>query len=612
MEEKGRKRRDWVKNAAIIFLSVMLVLTFFSNTIMNYSLPEVATQYAQPGNITAKIRGTGTIESGDPYEIHVKETRKVTSVAVRTGDYVQKGDVLFYLEDSDSEELKNAKAALDAAQDAYDQKILQNISNSSYTSSGLTTAQLKTQITNLQTQLHEAQDKVTPLQKQYDSITQQIADCDAQLTYENAQNSQAVERAAAAANALAVAQANADKAKTALTNAEATAAAKETAVTTAQTNVTNAETALASAQSSRDTKAAELAAADPDDTATIDTLTAELATLEGEVTTAQNNKAAADAALATAQSEKTAADTAVATAQTNKNTADAALVTAQTNKTNADAAVDNRNSSTVSANVSSQRATLELSRYSVEKDLTAAKQNVTDIETSLQTLAGTIMNISDLEDLQKNINNARKTYNEILATVKDASITSDINGKVVSLNVTAGQTTTPGYAVATLQPEGSGCTLSFSVTNDQAKQLSIGDRADLVNAWRYDDVTVVLNSIKPDRQEPGQKKLLTFTVTGDVYAGQTLNVSVGQRSANYDIVIPNSAIREDNNGKFVLTIEAKSSPLGNRYIATRADIEVIASDDNQSAVRGALSGYEYVITTASKPVSAGQQVRFNE
>ena len=35
-EKDGKKRREWVKNAAIIFLTIMLVLTFFSNTIMNY------------------------------------------------------------------------------------------------------------------------------------------------------------------------------------------------------------------------------------------------------------------------------------------------------------------------------------------------------------------------------------------------------------------------------------------------------------------------------------------------------------------------------------------------------------------------------------------------
>ena len=30
-ENGGKKRREWVKNAAIIFLSVMLVLTFFQH-----------------------------------------------------------------------------------------------------------------------------------------------------------------------------------------------------------------------------------------------------------------------------------------------------------------------------------------------------------------------------------------------------------------------------------------------------------------------------------------------------------------------------------------------------------------------------------------------------
>ena len=140
----------------------------------------------------------------------------------------------------------------------------------------------------------------------------------------------------------------------------------------------------------------------------------------------------------------------------------------------------------------------------------------------------------------------------------------------------------------------------------------MGDRADLINSWRYDDVDVVLAKIQPDKNDPGKKKLLTFNVTGEVTAGQTLNVSVGQKSANYDLIVPNSAIREDNNGKFVLTVESKSSPLGNRYIATRVDVEVLASDDTQSAISGGLYGYEFIITTSTKPVEAGKQVRLAE
>ena len=37
--ENSVRKREWVKTAAIILLAVLLVLTFFSKTIMNASLP---------------------------------------------------------------------------------------------------------------------------------------------------------------------------------------------------------------------------------------------------------------------------------------------------------------------------------------------------------------------------------------------------------------------------------------------------------------------------------------------------------------------------------------------------------------------------------------------
>ena len=116
MNEKKKSRKEWVKTAAIVFLSVMLVLTFFSNTIMNYSLPVVATQYIQPGSIAAQIRGSGMIESGDPYKVRISGVRKVESVDVYVGDVVEKGQVLMHLSYEDSEMLKAARAELETAQ----------------------------------------------------------------------------------------------------------------------------------------------------------------------------------------------------------------------------------------------------------------------------------------------------------------------------------------------------------------------------------------------------------------------------------------------------------------------------------------------------------------
>ena len=61
--ENSVRKREWVKTAAIIFLAVLLVLTFFSKTIMNASLPEVAAKQSSSCAINARIRGRVTVES---------------------------------------------------------------------------------------------------------------------------------------------------------------------------------------------------------------------------------------------------------------------------------------------------------------------------------------------------------------------------------------------------------------------------------------------------------------------------------------------------------------------------------------------------------------------
>ncbi|HHT94458.1 MAG TPA: RND transporter, partial [Clostridiaceae bacterium] len=82
MKTDVTKRRNIIKNIAIVFLAVMLVLTFFSNTILNYSLPEVAVQYPMYGTISSRIRGQGTVTANQTYQIYFDESRVIKSVDV--------------------------------------------------------------------------------------------------------------------------------------------------------------------------------------------------------------------------------------------------------------------------------------------------------------------------------------------------------------------------------------------------------------------------------------------------------------------------------------------------------------------------------------------------
>ena len=125
MEVKEKsKKRELIKTIAIVFLTVLLLLTFFSQTIMNASLPEVATQAVAGGTINAKIRGTGTASANESYEVILDQTREIRSVCVKVGDTVQQGDLLFVLGDVESQELKEAQEALANLNIEYQKKIL--------------------------------------------------------------------------------------------------------------------------------------------------------------------------------------------------------------------------------------------------------------------------------------------------------------------------------------------------------------------------------------------------------------------------------------------------------------------------------------------------------
>lgn len=157
-----------------------------------------------------------------------------------------------------------------------------------------------------------------------------------------------------------------------------------------------------------------------------------------------------------------------------------------------------------------------------------------------------------------------------------------------------------------------GYVATITVTTEQARRIKIGDTADIDESWYYSDISAVVSAIRNNSENPGQSKLVDIKLNGDVAEGTSLNFAIGGKNNTYNFVVPNSAVREDKNGKFILIIRQKSSPLGNRYFAKRVDVELSASDDVNSAVTGELEGYEYVITTSTKAIKAGDQVRLTE
>lgn len=803
---KETKKRGWVKNAAIIFLAVMLALTFFSNTIMNWSLPEVSGQYSTYNSISTAIRGSGTVKANMGYSVQIGETRKIKAVYVRNGDRVEAGQTLFELDAAESEELQTELDKLEDLEYAYNVKLL-NLTSPDYDESNENISELKSQISELTAELSDVKaqtrdyadacylrDKLKAeveklgdeLEEINDSIASVAEDASSESTLvasrlktlnaakKTLESAKAVLEAATKARedfasgmemslsqatenyealkrtydamkksyddaaedyaALLAAKQKYDAALTDYYKAESDLAAAKSACDSAYAAYTAkldaynelidsesaSETEIADAKAEAERKAVEAEtlrvvyerykdAGDPAAESAkkeYDRASAEAQVLmkkyQGLVEKRANSISAHQTELEGVKSAETAYKNAEKTLETKqkavdeKQTAinglekvtdselkarkreldaskveldykkaelDKALEAVNTAKTNeekltslkkaeetaeadvakyqkacdaAQSAVDSAVSS-LTKTLQSQKKTLETKLKDKNKQLAAAEKNVaeltpertaSDIEAELKTLNKSLQKaVSDLAKQQEADNKTsqlnemelsrdreaieaqKKVVSELQGKGEGSAVTARYAGVVSSVNCVAGDRAENGMTLATIDVEGKGYTLTLTVSNQQAQQLKVGDTAKAVDYW-WGNVNIVLQAIKTDPSSSGKSKLLEFSVEGDVSDGQNLTISVGEKQEYYNCVVPNSALREDKDGKFVLTTYSKSTPLGNRYYAKRVNVKVIASDTVNSAIDTDQDYfYDFVIISSTAPVEAGDQVR---
>ncbi len=689
-----KKKRGWVKNAIIIFLVVMLILTFFSNTIMNYSLPEVAAQYTQPGTITTKVRATAPIESNQTYEVSIDESRVIKSVNVKNGDTIEVGQTLFTLEDTESTELTQAQETLDELNLAYEKALL-SLLDPNYAQENQTIKELKEdldeaiaardKVSDNEAVLNNAKQAVKNAQNIVDNLTTSADNLQDQLTSASDDSSYSSQQYAitAAENALTLAE----QRKSSIESQISSSGGSDSEVISLERNLESLQLDLSylqkdyqNAQNAQGNVSSlyatyqQLLAATNNAKALLDSLNASGGASEAEINSATNAyeaaKAASDSAYQEYQSassnvsdltsmqqqidkmnmqiRQTQEDLERARQKLNASSSLQAQLASATNevesaKTTLQSAkntlsnIKNQTITSIKSQLESVNAQLKAANQALadakEKQTEAelgstltleqANENIKTIQRSLQDQYILLAEKQETDGLQQSLEeldlDAKRSeiekQEELIAKLKTNSSEKEVVAKyagiINSIGVVAGDTTNPGSALGVIEVVEKGYTAQIAVTAEQARLIKAGDPAEIQNLW-YSDAKAVVSAIKNDPSNPGKNKLVTLTVTGDVTVGQQLSFSIGERGSEYETVVPNSAVREDNNGKFILIVESKSSPLGTRYTASRVDVQVLASDDNNSAVSGALYGYEFVITTSNKPVQAGELVRLSE
>ena len=759
----GEKKfnREWVKTFAIIFLAVLLVLTFFSNTIMNMTLPEVSTEYIQYGTIKTQVRGSGTVESQDNYSVTFPATREVLQVAVRQGDTVNKGDVLFYLSESESEELQAAREAYDNLYYEYTKMLIDSSTGDDFADKKLAITQLeedlekakqklaayadtqsaiekakldvraaekavtlkqneitelenektaigytptedevltgkesdvtyeqyasaskqleaadkkidtaKAELTKLQAQMNTAKNSYDVIKRNYDELSAKIEKPLATLEEEiktsdrniesldhdikylkqdfyNATSNSELERLYDTFKSKQSAYRKAKNKLDALLESE-TATEEEIAAARNEYNqaayamddafeaydalLTQEEAVTEDIEKQLAAKETELKYALEDNTALKEQLTetkeldAQLNDIKDELDSAEKTYNDATDKANTAQ---TVYDNAVAEKEILEKDLEKVrngykyviykeyedkIETEKTNLENLNIELDNKKEilTDLEAQGSDSQETLEEQVNTLERQiLTATRELETAIadagdQDKLQAL--------DIEKKKKELEKAAEEITKLEEKYTASEIVAPVSGVIDSINITSGQKTEPDATLCEISLAEKGFKMTMTVTQEQAAKLRMGSPAEITSYIQYGStITATLAAIKNDTANPGSRqKILEFTVEGDVTPGQSLSIAVGDKNASYDSTVPNTAIREDSDGKYILVVESKNTPISTRYIAKRVDVTVVASDETRSAITGDFSNYAYVIATSSGPINSGEQVKLIE
>ncbi len=684
MEEKNK--RGWIKNVIIIFLVVMLLLTLFSNTIMNRSLPEVAVQSAESGTITTQVKLSGTVSANQTREISLENARKVDSVLVRRGDYVERGTVLATLVVGESNEIFDAEIALKRLEIEYKQLLLESEDTLIATRYELEDKQKE--LATLQTYIDGYGDLETVknnYQAQIDLIQLAIKDLDEKIESLDKQLSKLTDSGYTDMSKLNQAI---EEAKDAVSDAESAYNSAKRAAQKAQTVYNNSSTVYGAAEQDYD----DAVDARKDIESSIETLGTQLDKLKEDLATIQEQIDALvppgpdateeeiaeynrkKAELTDKKSEKNAqirdkneeitnkkselkdAKTAESDALESFNSAGTAMNTAHANYTSAKSAKDSAESSYKAAKkqledlnegweyalLSSRKEEIEAEKKEkgeqveelqkqldtviekMPKTLEEAENEKVQLTRSIESLESTIRRTEaneeingqtealDMEIKRSEIDRKKAEIAKLKEKVTSTEIKATVSGTINSVNIAAGDEVEAGQTVFEIIMTDQGYTMECSVTNAQASRLSVGQEAEVQYYYWGTKPSVRISAIKNDPNNSGKGKLVTFTVEGDISDGTNLTITVGSRGSSYDTIVPNSAIREDSEGKFVLLVVSKPSPLGNRFFAERKNVEVLASDATKSAIDATLSWGDYIITNSSVPISDGMQIRMSE
>lgn len=579
---KGSTRRTRVVKAMIAFVVILALLTFFSNTIMNLTIPKVMGTYASRGNLSYSNSAKGNITVENHTEVKGLDGRTVDQVMVTNYDSVEKGDTILTLKSiEESEDIQTKKDRLKTLEREaeYEERGSSTTDFTSYYDSiNLAKATLSDAEDTLDKVLNkddvEAENKKIIDEESAKAVSLEASVNAAAKTVEDIKKD------------IAAIDASIAPLKSQIDVYVALGTPTPTPTPVPGTEETEPEPSLPEGVTPTPTPVPNL---DPDGLDK-DSPTYEMDKLLLKISQYEEQKKNLESQLEAAQQRLDEASAELAECQGKIQDAKNAIAALSTLPSEASA----RNAVTSAQNAVN----------SAQKSLSDAMTQAGISEDKARDLA---------EDRDEEIAKLKKDIAELEKQAKITAITAPVDGYIYNIAVSSGDTLTAKTLVTYIIPKTDRvCSVSFTFTSQAAQNIWVGMSLEVTSGF-INGCTVT--SIKPDPNNPRGYKIVKCMVDGnDAWPDEEITVNAGRGNDNYKCVVPSSAVSKDNNGAFVYVIVGSSTPLGDKYNVKRVDVTVEATDGSASAIKGeGLDKYDVMIVVRSeKPLEDGQRVRLED
>lgn len=220
-------------------------------------------------------------------------------------------------------------------------------------------------------------------------------------------------------------------------------------------------------------------------------------------------------------------------------------------------------------------------------------------------------NARDIKSQQDSLRLEEITIGELRKKLAEVcTLASPVDGIVNGLNVAEGDLTTGSVPAVTVADTSKGFEVRIPVDKDKAKYFKTGDEADIsVKSLDTKPFKGAVREIAESVLYKGEKKDLVIDVDHEgIIGGENAEIYVGKKTGIYDVLVPNTAIGADENGKFVWTFIEKQGPLGSEFYVRKSTISTDDSDSSKTAVKRGLDSDEYIVVRYSKNISDGSRV----